>query len=348
MAENSDFLVGITPDWTDWMDRMLGTGLGQVFGDLPDIKHELMPANANKALTAEVLRRYDAVIVFGYKVRRESLEGVEKLLCVSRYGVGFDTVDIEACNDANVLVSITPGGVQRSVAEGTIALMFSIAKNLRNYDIWVREGTWSRKLSRAGVNVQGRTLGAVGLGNIASEVMRLAKGVGFGRLIGADPYVSKESAAELGVELVDLPTVMRESDFVSLHTPLNSKTRGLIGAEELALMKPSAYLINTSRGPVVNEAALIDALQQRRIAGAGLDVLEQEPPEKDNPLFELDNVVFAPHAVSFTEEGHRDMGIEACQNVRRAYEGKAPLHLANPEVVDQPGMQEKLAARRKS
>ena len=213
MAENSDFLVGITPDWTDWMDRMLGTGLGQVFGDLPDIKHELMPANANKALTAEVLRRYDAVIVFGYKVRRESLEGVEKLLCVSRYGVGFDTVDIEACNDANVLVSITPEGVQRSVAEGTIALMFSIAKNLRNYDIWVREGTWSRKLSRAGVNVQGRTLGAVGLGNIASEVMRLAKGVGFGRLIGADPYVSKESAAELGVELVDLPTVMRESDF---------------------------------------------------------------------------------------------------------------------------------------
>ena len=326
----------------------MGPGLRQVFDDVPDIKHELMPADTNNVLSAEVLRRYDAVIVFGYKVRRESLEGVEKLLCVSRYGVGFDTVDIAACNEANVLVSITPGGVQRSVAEGTIALIFAISKNLRNYDQWVREGSWSRKISHSGVNVQGRTLGTVGLGNIATEVMRLAKGVGFGRLIAADPYVSKESAAELGVELVDLPTVMRESDFVSLHTPLNSKTRGLIGAEELALMKPSAFLINTSRGAVVDEAALIDALQQRRIAGAGLDVLEQEPPEKDNPLFELDNVVFAPHAVSFTEEGHRDMGIEACQNIRLAYEGKAPSALANPEVVDQPGMQAKLAARRKS
>ena len=184
MAENSDFLVGITPDWTDWTERMLGPGLRQVFDDVPDIKHELMPADTNKVLSAEVLRRYDAVIVFGYKVRRESLEGVEKLLCVSRYGVGFDTVDIAACNEANVLVSITPGGVQRSMAEGTISLIFSIAKNLRNYDQWVREGTWSQKLSRATVNVQGRTLGSVGLGNIASEVMRLAKGVGFGRLIG--------------------------------------------------------------------------------------------------------------------------------------------------------------------
>ena len=347
MAENSDFLVGITPDWADRMDEMLEPGLRQVFGDLPDIKHELMPVNANKTLTAEVLRRYDAAIVFGYKVPRECLEGVEKLLCVARYGVGFDTVDIEACNEANVLVSITPGGVQRSVAEGTITLILTIAKNLRNYDVWVREGTWQQKLGHAGVNVEGRTLGTVGLGNIATEVMRLAKGVGFGRLIAADPYVSKERAAELGVELVDLPTVMRESDFVSVHAPLNSKTRGLIGAEELALMKPSAFLINTARGPVVDEAALIDALKQRRIVGAGLDVLEKEPPEKDNPLFELDNVVFSPHTISFTEEGHRDMGIEACQNVRLAYEGQVPPTLANPEVVDQPGMQAKLAARRK-
>ena len=346
MAENSDFLVGITPDWTDWTERMLGPGLRQVFDDVPDIKHELMPADSNKVLSAEVLRRYDAVIVFGYKVRRESLEGVAKLLCVSRYGVGFDTVDIAACNEANVLVSITPGGVRRSMAEGTISLIFSIAKNLRNYDQWVREGTWSQKLSRASVNVQGRTLGSVGLGNIASEVMRLAKGVGFGRLIAADPYVSKERAAALGVELVDLPTVMRESDFVTLHTMLNSQTRGLIGAEELALMKPSAFLINTSRGPVVDEAALIETLTQRRIAGAALDVLEKEPPEKDNPLFELDNVVLAPHTVAFTEEGHRDMGIEACQNVRLVYEGKVPAHLANPEVADHPGMQAKLAARR--
>lgn len=348
MAAKGDFLVGITPDHIDWMDSMLGPGISQAFGDLPDIKHELIPANADGILTAEVLQQYDAAIVFGYKISRESLNGVEKLLCISRYGVGFDSVDIPACNDANVFVSITPGGVQRSMGEGTIALIFAIAKNLRNYDKWVREGTWSQNVTRTLVNLQDRTLGFVGLGNIAIEAVRIAKGVGFSRLIAFDPYVSKDTATDLGVDLVDLPTVMRESDFVTLHTPLNTHTRGLIGAEELALMKPSAYLINTARGPVVDEAALIETLKQRRIAGAALDVLEKEPPAKDNPLFELDNVILSPHMVVFTEEAHRDMGIEACQNIRLVYEGKVPPTLANPEVTAQPGMQAKLAARRES
>ena len=140
---------------------------------------------------------------------------------------------------------------------------------------------------------------------------------------------------------------MRESDFVTIHTPLNPETKGLIGAEEIALMKPTAFLINTARGPVVDEAALIEALKHRRIAGAGLDVLQQEPPPKDHPLFELDNVVLSPHCVSWTVETHRDVGLEVCENVRLAYEGMAPPHLANPQVVEKLGMQEKLAARKK-
>ena len=225
--------------------------------------------------------------------------------------------------------------------------MFAVAKNLRNYDQWVRQGSWQTKLDDRGVCFLGRTLGSVGLGNIASETCRIGRGIGFERILAYDPYVSAERAAELGVELVDLSTVMRESDFVTIHTPLNPETKGLIGAEEIALMKPTAFLINTARGPVVDEAALVEALKHRRIAGAGLDVLQQEPPPKDHPLFELDNVVLSPHCVSWTVETHRDVGLEVCENVRLAYEGMAPPHLANPQVVEKPGMQEKLAARKK-
>ena len=346
MPEDKKFLVGITPDWEHFTERMLGQGLREVLDPLPGLKYEMMP-DTNWTATAESVRRYDAIIHFGYYLPRECLEGVERLVCISRYGVGFDRIDVEACTEADVLVALAPKGSQRPVAEGAIALMFAVAKNLRIYDQWVRDGTWQDKLDERGICFLGRTLGSVGLGNIASETCRIGRGIGFGRILAYDPYVSKERAAEIGVELVDLATVMRESDFITVHTPLNPETKGLIGAEEIGLMKPTAFLINTARGPVVDEAALVDALKHRRIAGAGLDVLEQEPPPKDHPLFALDNVALAPHCLAMTVEHQRDIGLEACENVRLAYEGKVPPHLANPEVVERPGMQEKLAARKK-
>ena len=154
---------------------------------------------------------------------------------------------------------------------------------------------------------------------------------------------SQKSKLSMGVELVNLPTLMRESDFVTINVPLSEHTEGLIGVNELALMKPSAYLINTARGPVVNETALIDVLQHGKIAGAGLDVFEEEPVPKNNPLLELDNVIVAPHSIAWTEESIRNIGLDACRNVRSIYEGKAPDHLANPEAVGRPGVQAKLA-----
>jgi phosphoglycerate dehydrogenase-like enzyme len=229
-----------------------------------------------------------------------------------------------------------------------MAFIFALAKNLRRLDIRTREGRWRENLVCDSVCVEGRTLGSVGVGSIAGETFRIARGIGFGRLLGYDPYADPKRAAELGVELVDLDTVMRESDFVAVNTFLSAETRGLVGARELALMKPTAYLINTSRGPVIDEKALVEVLQQRRIAGAGLDVFEEEPPPKDHPLFALDNVILAPHSVAWTMESLRDNSLEACRNVRDVYEGKVPPHLANPKVAGRPGLQAKLAARRKS
>jgi phosphoglycerate dehydrogenase-like enzyme len=160
--------------------------------------------------------------------------------------------------------------------------------------------------------------------------------------------VGADRAAELGVELVDLDTVMRESDFVSINVPLSERTLGLIDARALSLMKPSAYLINTARGPIVDEKALIEVLRNRRIAGAGIDVFTQEPPDNDNPLFELDNVLLAPHAVAWTVESLKNNSLEACLNVRQIYEGKPPNFTANSSVLEQPGFLRKLAGRRSS
>ena len=254
---------------------------------------------------------------------------------------------MEASTAADVAVTLTPLGVRRHVAEGIIALIFALAKNIRRLDQNTRAGRWREGRHGEAVSIRGYTLGSVGVGGIASEMFRMAQGLGFARLLGHDPYVSTAQAAELGVELVDLDTVMRESDFVAVNTPLSKETRGLIGARELALMKPSAYLVNTCRGPVVDEAALIDVLQKQCIAGAGLDVFEQEPVPVDNPLLKLDNVVLTPHAIATTRECIRDVSLEACENVRVVYEGRLPPFLANPNVVDRPGMQAKLAAWRK-
>ena len=347
-SSDNTFRVGITPDWGgERTHEILGAALEEVFGPQPGIAHEMMPDTGETAVP-EVIDRYDALIVFGYYFPKESFKGVKRLACLARWGVGYDRIDVEACTEADVVLALTPNSVRRPVAEGIMALIFALAKNLRRLDIRTRQGRWRENLVCDSICVEGRTLGSVGVGSIAGETFRIARGIGFGRLLGYDPYADPKRAAELGVELVDLDTVMRESDFVAVNTFLSAETRGLVGARELALMKPTAYLINTSRGPVIDEKALVEVLQQRRIAGAGLDVFEEEPPPKDHPLFALDNVILAPHSVAWTMESLRDNSLEACRNVRDVYEGKVPPHLANPKVAGRPGLQAKLAARRKS
>ncbi len=340
------FRVGINSDWEAIAADGFRQAAAEVFDPLPDLECEYMEDRGDTA-TPDVLNRYDAVVVFAHRFPRESFSGVKRLACISRWGVGFDRIDVEASTEAGVAVTLTPMGVRRHVAEGIIALIFALAKNIRRLDQNTRAGRWREGRLDEAVSIRGYTLGSVGVGGIAGEMFRMVRGLGFARLLGCDPYVSSPQAAELGVELADLDTVMRESDFVAVNTPLSKETRGLIGARELALMKPSACLVNTCRGPVVDEAALIEVLQKQRIAGAGLDVFEQEPTPADNPLLQLDNVVLTPHAIATTRECIWDVSLEAYENVRAVHEGRLPPFLANPGVVDRPEMETKLAAWRK-
>ena len=344
MSSPPAFLVGISPDWAAWAAGTLDTAIKTVLEPLPGLAHEVM-SDSNGTAT-ESVDRYDAIIAFGYPFPGEAFREVKRLCCIARWGVGFDWVDVDACTASDVIVALSPGAVRRPMAEGALALMFALAKNIRPLDAQVRSGRWRSNLNSSSICIQGRTLGSVGLGNIAGELFRMARGIGFGPLLAFDPYIAPERAGDLGVQLVSLELLLRESDLVAINAPLNKETRGLIGARELALMKSSAYLVNTSRGPLVDEAALLDALQNRRIAGAGLDVFESEPMPPGHPFYELDNVILTPHSIGWTEELIRDLNFETCESVRAIYEGRVPSHLANPSVVQQPGFRKKLAARR--
>jgi len=223
-------------------------------------------------------------------------------------------------------------------------LMLAVAKNLRIQDEITRAGKWRGDLPRMGVNLRGRVLGSVGCGNIGKEMFRLAKPFGFSRLIAYDPFLTQAQVDGIGVELVSLDTVMAESDFVTVNAFLNEKTTGLIGERQLRQMKRNAYFINTARGPIVDQAALIRRLQDRAIAGAGIDVFENEPPPKDCPLFQLYNVILTPHALPWTEEIARDNSLEACDNMLAVSRGEVPPGLVNKAVLDNPLFKAKLAA----
>src|SRR5262245_3169843 len=300
-----------------------------------------MPDTAGVGVT-EVLDRYDAVIGLDYRFPAESFCGIRRLAALARWGVGYDMVNVAACTLADVILAITPDSVRRPMAEANITLIWALAKNLSLLERECRSGRWRDSLPRTGTCLAGRTLGSLGLGNIASEMFRIARGIGFGRLLAHSPRTPPEAAYALGVELCDLDTMLRESDFVTINCPLNPRTRGIIGARELALMKPSAYLINCARGAIVDERALVEALTSRRIAGAGLDVFEIEPIPKGHPFLSLDNVMVTPHAAGRTEESIRDTSLSACRAILAVSRGKAPPYVANREALERPGVLAKL------
>ena len=335
------FRVGITPDFLTHATGLLEPALAEVLDPAPGIAYEWMP-DTDGVGAAEVLDRYDAVIGLDYRFPAESFHGIRRLAVLARWGVGYDRVDVAACTTADVIIAITPDSVRRPMAEANIALIWALAKNLSLLERECRAGRWRDSLPRNGTCLPGRTLGSLGLGNIGSEMFRIARGMGFGRLLAHSPRATPEAAAALGVELTDLDTMLRESDFVTINCPLNPRTRGIIGARELALMKPSAYLINCARGAIVDERALVDALTQRRIAGAGLDVFEIEPIPDGHPFLSLDNVIVTPHAAGRTDESIRDTSLSACRAVLAVSRGEAPPYIANREVLERPGLRAKL------
>ncbi len=298
-------------------------------------------------ITPDQFEGADAIIALTPQVTVSSLEGVDRLAMISRFGVGYDSIDVDACTEADVLLTITAGGVNYSVAESVITFMLAISHNLLIKDRLTREGRWDERSNHMGSELRDRTLGIIGLGGIGATLASMVGCFRMKKIIAYDPFISADRAGEIGVELVALDDLLEASDFVSVNCPLNDQTRDLIGSRELALMKPTSYLINTARGGIVNEAALIEVLRDRRIAGAALDCHESEPLPANHPISELDNVIISPHAIAWTNELFRDLGRMACTQVLELSQGKVPHGVVNTDVIDRPGFQAKLARYRK-
>jgi len=289
---------------------------------LAELRHSLPEAHA-------------AIVSTRFPITAQEVELGVRLEVIGRPGAGVDSVDIAAATKAGIPVVYTPDGPTESVAEHAVCFMLMLSKQMLKADAAVRRGDFQFRSRSQGAELYGKTLGIIGGGHIGSCVASICRSA-FGMKVRIyDPYITPERARECGGDLCEtIGELMADSDFVSVHTPLTPGTRGLVGARELALMKPTAFLINTSRGPVIDESALVEVLRDGRIAGAGLDVFEQEPPDPDLELLSMQNVVLSPHMASFTEEGRYRMGMGVVQQVLEVLKGERPRFLANPEVWD--------------
>jgi D-3-phosphoglycerate dehydrogenase len=240
-----------------------------------------------------------------------------------------------------VLLTITPDGVRRPVAVAALTFLLALSHKLIIKDKLTRAGRWQDKLDHMGMGVTGRTLGVIGLGNIGRELLTIARPLDM-RHLAYDPFISAENIGHLGVELVDLETLLKTADFVCICCALTPETHHLLNAQRLALLRPSALLINVARGPIVDQQALTQALQERRLGGAALDVFEREPIDAHDPLLQLDNIIVAPHAICWTDECFRGNGRSAIQSILDVAAGRVPRHVVNRAVLERPGMQAKL------
>ncbi|QWG11616.1 hydroxyacid dehydrogenase [Bradyrhizobium sediminis] len=267
-----------------------------------------------------------------FHAHAELLKRAPNLLIVSSNGAGFDPVDVEACTAAGVLVVNQSGGNAHSVAEHALGMMLTLSKRIIEADRALRRDPNVNRNALIGTEAQGKTIGIVGLGNVGRRIAELCKGLLGMKVLAYDPYLSAAEMATRGGEKVELDEVLRRSDYVSINCPLTKESRGMIGAREFALMQPHAYFITTARGFIHDEAALYDALRDKRIAGAGLDVWAKEPPPPDHPLLQFDNVLASPHTAGVTREARINMGRIAAEQMLGALDGKRPPRIINPEV----------------
>src|ERR1044072_6276220 len=300
--------------------------------------------DAANPVRADLLADFDALILLRPKFARESIHPNGRLSVVARFGVGYDSVDVPACTEAGIALVITPDGVRRPVAVSIIAFMLALTDKLLIKDQLTREGPdgFNRRAQHMGVGLVGRTLGALGIGNIGAELFRMAKPFDM-KFIAHDPFADKAVANELGIELVSLEDLFRRADVLSVNCPLSPETHHLVNAEPLALMKPTAYLINTARGPIVDQKALTKVLTERGIAGAGLDVLESEPPDPNDPILKLDNVILSPHALCWTDQCFAGNGAADVNAVLEIQHGREPRGIVNRDVLKHPDWQRRLS-----
>ncbi|MCL4396451.1 MAG: phosphoglycerate dehydrogenase [Chloroflexi bacterium] len=305
---------------------------GQHWKVLEDAGLEIVTPPVDRPLSeAELiplLKDADAALVGVDEVTAQVIASAPRLKVISKHGVGVDAIDVAAATRRGVAVTNTPGANQVAVAEFAVALILSLARRIPSHDLVVRAGKWNRQI---GIELADKTVGIVGLGRIGKEVALRLEAFRM-RLVAYDVFQDRVFASEHAVEFVPLDQLLSQSDFVTLHATLNAESHFLIGEKELALFKPTAFLVNTARGGLVDEAALYRALSENRLAGSALDVFADEPP-KDSPLLQLgDKVILTPHLGAQTRETVQRMGTMAAQNLVQALKGIKPAGIVNPEV----------------
>jgi D-3-phosphoglycerate dehydrogenase len=303
-----------------------------VFDESFDVR---VASDPSAATVIKEIKGVEGVVVRMAPFTREIIEAADVLKVIGRHGVGVDTIDIQAATEKGIVVVNTPNANATSVAEHTLTAIGALAKRVVTYDHAIREERWELRNSYGAVDLDGKILGLVGIGRIGSMVARRAAAAYNMKAIAFDPYVTPEKAREMGVTLCPaMDDIFRQADVISLHTPLTPETRRFVDAARLRLMKPTAFLVNFSRGEVIDEKALYDALKTGIIAGAAIDVYDPEPPLKDNPLFELDNIILSPHSAALTEECVIRMATGAAEGVVDVLTGRRPQFIVNPEVLN--------------
>jgi phosphoglycerate dehydrogenase-like enzyme len=287
---------------------------------------------------------FDVLYINGSRLTEASMAlDTGRLRLVARNGVGFDAVDTNALSKRGVLLTNTPIAVRQPVATMALTFMLALSQRLPLKSRLAREGRWAERGDFTGVGLPGRTLGIVGVGGIGRELVRIMQPFGM-RIVGADPFVTEDQLAAINVELLPLERLLTESDFVVIACLLDEGTRHLIGARQLALMQPSAFIINVARGPIIDEPALIAALQAGAIAGAGLDVFEAEPVDPANPLLAMQQVIATPHSLCWTDALLGGIGDSAIKSIVDVIAGRLPEHIVNKAAIEQPRVQQWLAA----
>jgi D-3-phosphoglycerate dehydrogenase len=316
----------------------------EIYADIlrarPDVRLDRLENESADDIAAPILAAAHAYqigaardeIARHFHVDADLLRRTPNLLIVSSNGAGFDPVDVAACTAAGVLVVNQSGGNAHSVAEHALGMLLTLSKRIIEADRALRRDPNVNRNALMGTEAQGKTIGIVGIGNVGRRIVALCNGLLGMKVLAYDPYLTATEIAARGGEKVELDELLRGSDYVSISCPLNQDNRGMIGAREFALMQPHAYFITTARGFIHDEDALLEALRNKSIAGAGLDVWSREPPPPDHPLLQFDNVLASPHTAGVTKEARENMGRIAAEQMLDALDGKRPPRIVNPAV----------------
>lgn len=328
---STPFRVGVSRDLSSWNGGGV-TAIGLDLLEAADGVDWRFLEEDSEDLSAELIAGYDALFVERPRIDASALTGNERLAIIARFGVGYEKIDVAACTAKGIVVTIARDAVRRPVAVSALTLLLSASQNLVRLDALTRQGRWHEREQTLGLGLVERTVGVIGLGNIGQELFKLLEPFDV-RRVAYDPYIDSAAAHAVSAQLVDLPTLCAISDFLVVLCPLTPETHHLVDVQMIERMKPTAFLINVARGAIVDQRALTEALRTRRIRGAGLDVLEQEPVDSLDPLLALDSVIVTPHYLCSTDQCLRDCGREACESILAVAAGRIPDAIVDPEAL---------------